>query len=194
MKKKRNWIIGIVGFVVCAILFFPLEGVLGEAFDPGSQNDPLVSKSYVDRRINEILSIVQGKPTTSNPDISLNNEELLEQVDLLIQFRLKESGITSNQESDTVTEVQEHTYEVVEAKKGQKIIGEQGTEIILRSGKAVAIASELGGLQDITAGSDVRQGKSIPQYHLILIPRADGRGFEMTADGWLMIRGKYEVK
>lgn len=188
LRNKKNWIIGIFSIMLLVILFFPLDWVEA-GLEPGSQGDPLVSKSYVDRRVNEILSMIQGKTTPSNPDsetnkpsLPMSKDELLEQVDLLIQFRIKEAGIKAP------------TYEVIEVKKGQTIIGEQGTEMILRSGRAKAIASESGGLQNITAGTDIKQQETIPQYHLLLIPRSDGRGFEMDADGWIMIRGDYRIQ
>jgi len=44
---------------------------------------------------------------------------------------------------------------VVELSSGQSLIGYSGTEIILRSGAATVIDSELGGLCDFTAGSDL---------------------------------------
>ncbi|NMA82299.1 MAG: hypothetical protein GX962_00345 [Epulopiscium sp.] len=185
MKRRHKMVIGLMIFFIAGILFFPLEWVHGTGVEPGTQGDPLVSKSYVDKRINEILSLVQGKPVTGNPSDGAGNidiDDLLEQVDLMIQFRMKEAGITAP------------SYETVEVKKGQQIVGNQGTEMILRSGKAKAMASTSGGLQNVTAGADIAQDQQIPQYHLIIIPRSDGRGFEMTADGWLMIRGEYQVQ
>jgi hypothetical protein len=88
-------------------------------------------------------------------------------------------------------------YEVIEVKKGKSIICGDSTEIILRSGKATAIGSEAGGLADLTADNngDLKQGRSVPENHLILIPRDDGRGIKITSlSAWVMIKGKYEIK
>lgn len=88
------------------------------------------------------------------------------------------------------------TYElkILELNKGQFLIAKAGTEIILRGGKGTAIVSELGGLQDITEGVDLGQGVDIPAYHLLLVPRNDGRGVYCTTDAIFMVRGDYEIR
>lgn len=84
--------------------------------------------------------------------------------------------------------------QIVELKKGQFLIANAGTEIILRGGKGSAVVSELGGLQDITEGVDLKQGENIPLYHLLLIPRDDGRGVYCTTDAIFMVRGSYKIQ
>lgn len=84
--------------------------------------------------------------------------------------------------------------EIVELKKGQFLIANAGTEIILRGGKGTAIVSQLGGLQDITEGVDLGEGANIPLYHLLLVPRDDGRGVYCTTDAIFMVRGSYKVQ
>lgn len=105
--------------------------------DPGSQTDPIVTKSYVDDK-------------TSYTPISLT--------------------------------------------PGQKLIGGVGTEVILRSGEATAIGNASNGVSDITAGTDLMTGQPVGLNHLLLIPRADGRGIAATTDIWVMIRGTYSIQ
>lgn len=85
-------------------------------------------------------------------------------------------------------------YRVVNITAGQTIIGEGGTELVLRAGIATAITSDLGGLLDVTSGADIKQGQQIPQHSMIVIPRSDGRGFKAVTDLVLMVKGPAQVQ
>ncbi|MFZ5824856.1 MAG: hypothetical protein ACOY94_11050 [Bacillota bacterium] len=80
-------------------------------------------------------------------------------------------------------------FRVMTVPAGQTIIGEGGTEIVLRGGKATAITTPQGGLLNVSAGTDMQQGEEIPPNHLIIIPRNDGRGFKAETDLVLMVKG-----
>ncbi len=84
--------------------------------------------------------------------------------------------------------------EVVELESEQSLIGDAGTEIILRGGKATVIAGELGGISDITDGKDLKMGEMIPANHLLIIPRDDGRGAYVVEDAIFLVRGAYEIR
>lgn len=116
-----------------------LGGFAG-AFDsqPGSEGDPLVSRSYVDQYVKfEVVSVGQGQSLTGSAS---------------------------------------------------------GVEVVVRAGKAAAIGSEAGGIADLTAGVDLKTGREVPLNHLLMIPRADGRGVLARTDLVVMVRGPYEVK
>ena len=83
---------------------------------------------------------------------------------------------------------------VVNLEPGQSIIGKNGTEIILRSGRSTAIASESGGLADITSGEDIFMNGNIPKNHLLIISRDDGRGVYAVTDSFYLVRGTYEIR
>jgi hypothetical protein len=84
---------------------------------------------------------------------------------------------------------------VVELQSGQVLEGGAGTEIIKRSGEAVAIASSLGGLSDVTAGADIADGGNVPTNHMLIVPRGDGRGIFVTKDKtFVMVRGEYNIR
>jgi len=109
----------------------------GEPVLPGSEQDPLVSRSYVDAKLK---------------------------------------------------------MAVVEVPAGKQLIGFGGTEIIVRSGSATAIDSELGGLSDVTAGKDLRRGEQAPVNHLLIVPRDDGRGIQAVTPLFVMVRGNYKLQ
>ena len=84
-------------------------------------------------------------------------------------------------------------FQVVELSAGEKFVGGVGCEVILRSGKATAIISANGGLTDVTGGTDLKEKEEIPQNHLLIIPRDDGRGFVSATKSFIMVKGNYTI-
>lgn len=130
------------------------------------QSDPLVTKSYVDNELKKISEEID-KISKDIKDIKEGSSQV---------------------EGDGVKNL-----EVVELKPNQELIAYSGTEIILRSGEATALASELGGLSNLTIGEDISQGEGIPLNHLLLVPRSDNRGIKAETEVWVMVRGKYNI-
>lgn len=115
-------------------------------------------------------------------------DKVIPEIKTYIDQRL---GIIS--EEDTVT-ARPATFTVVNLNAGQSVIGEAGTELILRMGEGTIIATKKGGLADTTAGYDLADGTPMPSNHLLIIPVADGRGFEAKTTAIVMIKGGYTVK
>lgn len=86
------------------------------------------------------------------------------------------------------------SFVVVNVSAGKQVIGEAGTEMILRMGKGTIIATAKGGLADTTIGYDLANGTDMPSNHMLIVPVADGRGFTATTDVIVMIKGGYTVK
>ncbi|MGI5838067.1 MAG: hypothetical protein ACOX8W_00165 [bacterium] len=82
---------------------------------------------------------------------------------------------------------------VVSVPAGQRLTAGVGTEIIIRDGKAAAVAGTGGGLSDLTAAKDLKAGEVLALNHLLLVPREDGRGFAAVSDVTALVRGQYEV-
>lgn len=165
--------------------------------DPGSAADPLVSKSYVDalfQQLSQQINEQEGSSTSNSGNTSrMSDEAIGSLIDLKIQEALKNvDGDNANQGSTSTT--QEKTYTVIEVEASQTIIGAQGTEMILRGGKALAVGSGDNGLQDVTAGVDVKDGETINANHLFIIPRNDGRGMKIQEHAWIMVKGDYIIQ
>ncbi len=105
--------------------------------EPGSADDPLVSRSYVDQYVRQEIVVLQP---------------------------------------------------------GQELVAQAGTEFVVRSGKAVALGAESGGLADLTAGTDVGTGRVLQKNHLFLVPRSDGRGVRAQTTVILLVRGPFTLK
>lgn len=148
---KKNVII--IGLVVLILGFITIESNASSEIN----SDPLVTLSYLEKRIEEFKVYVDN-----------------------------------NAQGSTITSSK---FEVVEVKAGQTVIfTDASVEFILRSGDATAIASENGGLADLTEGVDLLTGDSLKKNHLMLVPRNDNRGIVAKSDLWVMIKGTYEFR
>ncbi len=141
---------------IVAVLVMALGGLAVYAATPGSDSDPVVTKSYVDQAIS--------------------------------------AAIGSSGSSGGTTSGSSGSFSVVHLDQGQKILGAEGTEIILRSGEATAIDNGSNGVSDLTSGEDLTMGKAVQTNHLLLVPRNDGRGLAMSTEAYLMVRGGYTLK
>ncbi len=158
MKKLK------VLLVVMLTVAIALGGIVlafGAEGDPGTSSDPIVTKSYVDRAIENIR-------------IALN-----EKIDSL------GSGTGGAASS---------AWQIVQAAQGKSLVGGQGTQIILRSGRATAIDNGSSGVSDLTGGKDLMANENVAANHLLLVPRADGRGIKCETECWVMVLGTYELK
>ena len=126
----------------------------GLAADPGSNEDPLVTLSYINNVLMpQVKSYVDSKATASNDG-----------------------------------------FEIVNLKGGQTVIAGASTEMILRMGNAQIVATQKGGVADVTLGIDLQNGAVMPSNHLLIVPLDDGRGAQMLSDGIIMIKGSYTIK
>mgnify|MGYP000450813884 CR=1 FL=1 len=179
-RIKKNCV-----FITLAILvavFIVVDASSISFGEPGSSDDPLVTYSFVEKRIEQLKYYIDEKLGTNN-----NNSE--------IQKLIQENETIKNQLAQLAANSSGGGLEIVELSAGQRLICGAGTEIILRSGSARAIVSELGGLSDITSGKDLASNEPISLNHLIIIPRNDGRGAYVDGKfAIFMVRGYYEVK
>lgn len=174
---------------------------------PGSEFDPLVTKSYVDEQI-QILTqkIGSGTVVPSGGSSSagtvdqqvINNlrTDISDLINLLIQAMTRIQDL-EKQNLELIQKVDElqKGFVVVEASKGQKILLGSGSEVLVRSGQTKAIQGELGGLADATGAADLQEGALIPNQHLLISSRNDGRGILITSDkAFLLIRGSYTIE
>ncbi len=167
MKKK------IISSILSGLLVTVLATTIVSAADAGSSSDPLVTKSYVDTKVNELKAQITSL-TNNNSNTNTGN---------------------TNTTTDTSNNASSSQYQVVLVPKGSKIIGGEGTEMILRSGTATIVSPTSNGLVNMTTGVDALNGTSVPKNNLMIVPRADGRGFNVTADNTnVMVRGSYEIK
>lgn len=183
MIKKIFLVFGFI--LILGVLYAFTEGTINASVtEAGTVGDPLVTKSYVDLKVNEVKTLVDT--------LSQSVTKLTAEVSKLAAGNNQGTTVKPETPSTGSTEIPQ--YVVVEVKAGQKIIGGASTEMILRGGAATAIANNAGdGLADLTGGSDLKQNVMVPLNHLVLVPRDDGRGMLCTALSWVMVRGTYTI-
>jgi hypothetical protein len=143
----------------------------GATGQPGTSDDPVVTKSYVDQQIQKALGGGTIKPTPVPTPTPTN--------------------------PTTGTPTTGNTLVVVEVKPGERLMASAGTEFIVRNGKAIIYSTDANGVPDLTAGLDIKNGQAVVTNHLLSFPR-DGRGI-MVQDGQkyglvVMVRGAYSIQ
>lgn len=176
MRKKLTAVFFALGLIAITSIT-TMSPINAEEAGAGSSQDPVVTKSYVDRLIQE-LPIMQ-KVKAQEEIIGVLNSQI--------------HALQNSVESLKTGGTGDNIYEAIQVQAGQKLIGKQGSEIILRSGEGKAISSAGGGLQDMTQGKDIMEG-FVPKYHLLIIPREDGRGVLVTKTAVFMVRGGYTIE
>jgi len=177
MKKSILWITT-VGLVLTALLNIALAATE----TPGSDSDPLITSSYLDKKIQEIASGIETAVNSLQAKIEENNSNLA-----VMDKKVEALSKTTSGGAGSI-------YEIVNLSAGKKIICESSTEIIVRTGKAKVVSSNSSGLSDVTAGYDASPGSYIETNHLLIVPRTDGRGIIAEDACILMVKGTYSIK
>ena len=161
---KNKILIGIQIFLATTLLSTTIA--VGNA---GGSDDPLVAKSYVDDKINQVLEII-------NTTVGTNN-----------------SGNNSDK-TETTPVIPDSSFKPVLVQVGQTIYGKEGTELILRSGKGNAVVPGKEGIANITNGMELKNKNTVNKNQLLIIPRDDGRGIKVTEKAWFLVKGGYSIK
>ena len=134
MKNKK-----LVLFIAAVLILAAGVGVGAyAASNYGTQSDPLVAKSYLDK--------------TLSPQLKA-------------EFEAKLDSEVKKLE-DEITGLDVANFKAISLKSGQSLVANSGCEIILRSGSAKALGE--GGLSDVTAGASLTAGQEISKDHLLM--------------------------
>lgn len=169
IKKKLYIALSVTLLSSAILLSFQVNGA--NVAQPGTADDPVVTKSYVDQQIQKALSGGTLPSATTAPTPT----------------QAPTAGNTGG--SDAV--------EIVDVEPGETLIASAGAEFIVRAGKAVIYTQDANGVADLTAGVDLKNGEPAPQNHLLSFPR-DGRGIAVqegqTYPLVVMVRGGYTLR
>jgi hypothetical protein len=202
MKRKRKFYILMA---LAASLSTVIIAHAATSAQPGSEFDPLVTKSYVDEQIQKLAEkIGSGKSTGSSKQTGSVDEQVIDNLrtdirdltNLIIDAYTKIQSL-EKQNLELIQRIQalESGFVVVEATKGQVVVLGAGSEIIVRSGETTAISGMSGGLADVTGAKDLVTGDKVPNQHLLISSRDDGRGVKVVSDkAYMLIRGSYSVQ
>ena len=135
-----------------------------------------------------VIMAVASPGDSNDPIITLSyiNDTVIPQLKEYI-----DSKISNSNQGQTVTG--NAVYNLVNVRANHKIIGNEGTEFVVRTGEGTIVATSNGGVSDLTDGKDLTDGTVVPLNHHLLAPRTDSRGIHMDTDGIILIKGTYTV-
>ncbi|MGE5632715.1 MAG: hypothetical protein ACM3TR_16735 [Caulobacteraceae bacterium] len=185
-----------IGIAVLIAVILVLSAVMISAADgvaPGSEQDPIVTQSYVEQKSEQIKYYIDSLIAKINETDASQAQQITD---------LKAALEQKNQEIEKLKSDIQNTpsgaaakFEVVELKKSQILVAGEGAEIIPRSGKFSAVYGANGGLSDITSAKDLKNGDAAVNNHMLIASRGDGRGLKALADkSFLIIKGTYTLK
>ncbi|UVI29914.1 hypothetical protein [Paenibacillus spongiae] len=170
---NKNWAklimtVALISTVIVAGSTWSSQADGEDASTPGSVQDPIVTKSYVEQ-----------------------------QVAALVKAEMAKQGSGSGSSGDKEQVGGGAEYKVVSVPLGKKLIAKGSAEFVVRAGKPVAFVPDTNGIANLTEGTDLTNGMTVPINHQILVPRS-GRGI-MSAEGAkaglvVMVRGPYELQ
>ena len=178
-KSRKTSIIVLTAIilVLSAVVISAADGVT-----PGSEQDPIVTQSYVEQKSEQIKyyidSLIAQETAKLKTELELKGQEIAK-----LREEIKDAAKAAGK------------FQVVEMQKGQMLIAGEGAEIIPRSGKFSAIEDAFGGLSDITAAKDLKNGEAVVNNHMLIAARGEGRGLKALADkSFLIIKGTYTLQ
>ncbi|MCL2364538.1 MAG: hypothetical protein FWC71_07745 [Defluviitaleaceae bacterium] len=218
-KRAKNWV---VVLLIAALAFAAAMPHLrtNVAAQPGDVLDPLVTRRYVDERIDDVWSEIQVLRAENAllramvesgglPGIPFDVQTIVAMVtaDVLAVVHggnvpgagndpdadVPGAGVTQPPPGPGAGEERSLEFVSLNLTYGQRLFLENGTEVILRTGTATVISGPEG-LVDMTQGLNVSNGASISRNHLLITPRTDGRGLRFTSQSnWVMVRGAFTI-
>lgn len=174
---KRKWTILAVTVAAAAGIwgYSALQTQADSGGDPGSVSDPVVTKSYVD-------------------------EQIKQQVQAAVAALKDTGGISTPSPTPSATPTSNGGSAAVASIKleaGQTLFLDAGADLIVRTGKVLAVSTDTNGIPDVTSGKDILPGAAVDTNHLLVFPR-EGRGVKpdpkSKEDIYVVIRGGYEIK
>lgn len=190
-KRKSKLMLMVCVIFSCILIIVSSAAGAGQ---PGSDADPLVTKSYVDQKIAQVSAQLGGSGSTGSGSTVDSGTIANLQTDVGDLTKFIIDALTEIETLKNKVTALENGYTVVEAKAGQKVLLSSGSEALLRSGKAVAVKGINGVVVDASAGVDLNDGTNIPLQHLLISSRTDGRGLLIKSNAFLLIRGAYTIQ
>lgn len=192
MGNSKHRKIGVVLLIIVILVLSAVVIGVADGVAPGSEQDPIVTQSYVEQKSEQIKYYIDSLIKRANDDNTAQAQEIEK---LKADLELKSQEIAKLIEELGKSPVASTRFEVVELSKNQILIAGEGAEIIPRSGKFSAISGANGNLSDISAARDLKNGEAAAINHMLIASRGDGRGIKALADkSFLIIKGTYELK
>lgn len=201
MKKWSIWLT----CVLVAVMMIAGLGVIAAEY--GSQSDPLVTLSYiekvllpnaqkdVDKTVSNAMEEFEDALSDSDKTIQSYIDKKLrsfasgdvdeELIDAIAASVLEQAG-----GSVTAGEV---SWSVIQVPAGRIVVCEVGVQAILRVGQATCVAAGTPGLIDLSNGETLENGGALAANHLYTAS-IQGRGIYTAQGCTLLIAGSYTIQ
>lgn len=201
MKKWSIWLT----CVLVAVMMIAGLGVIAAEY--GSQSDPLVTLSYiekvllpnaqkdVDKTVSNAMEEFEDALSDSDKTIQSYIDKKLrsfasgdvdeELIDAIAASVLEQAG-----GSVTAGEV---SWSVIQVPAGRIVVCEVGVQAILRVGQATCVAAGTPGLIDLSNGETLENGGALATNHLYTAS-IQGRGIYTAQGCTLLIAGSYTIQ
>lgn len=176
MKKSKRWTMLVAALALTGLF-------VGAALAAtGDQNDPLVTKSYLDQIVMpDLVSQVEAKTAARQEELKTALNSQIEQYKKdIASMGTGGSGASAS-------------YTLVTLTSGQTMYLEVGCEVMLRVGAATVNAGTSPALIDISTGGAINNGAALTQNHLYMATIADRTITPTAATVRLLVRGGYSV-
>lgn len=192
--KQQRFIISIAAVLMVCLL---VSGYFAVA-QPGSSDDPLITKSYLDAVVTP--KAVQAAETAANEQANT----LAERINTLSQqindsITVAAASLASDETflkrvaaAAGGTAADSGTWKSVTLSAGQKVYLAAGSEVVLRSGQAICVESGGKGLVNLSEVGELTEGQSLDLYALYTAT-TQSSGFQASERTKALICGDYSV-
>ena len=201
MKKWSIWLT----CVLVAVMMIAGLGVIAAEY--GSQSDPLVTLSYIEK---VLLPNAQKDVDKTVSNAMEEFEDALSDCDKTIQsyidkkLRSFASGDVDEELIDAIAAsvleqaggsvtAGEVSWSVIQVPAGRTVVCEVGVQAILRVGQATCVAAGTPGLIDLSNGETLENGGALAANHLYTAS-IQGRGIYTAQGCTLLIAGSYTIQ
>jgi hypothetical protein len=204
-------VLTIASLIVCAFLFEIVQAKSDtRTNNPGSVSDPIVTKSYVNAKINSLKQQIDK----SIAGININgtnagvNQKDLSDLNVKIKYLIQTNNQLVNSIKDLKTKYEQlkstntnnspvqtsSSFKLVMITQNKKLYLNEGSELILRTGTIITYSNKDNGFVDVTTGNDTKYGENLPKNHLIVCPKYDSRYLFIKSKSYVLIKGLYILK
>ncbi|MEA4920250.1 MAG: hypothetical protein VB078_04965 [Clostridiaceae bacterium] len=176
------------------IMGLTVTGIFASAAAYGSEDDPLVTVSYINdvvkpqitndidkavtNKESELLSTIDKKISSSDAGGSSYSDEVIDEI---AQRAAKLSGSTAVD-----------SWQVIKVPAGKTLSAKVGCQILLRIGGASCVSSGTTGLINLSDATILASGGALKQNSLYMAT-IDGRGFKAGSDATILVKGSYSI-
>lgn len=183
--------------IITLMVIAAAVGIFAIAVDYGTQNDPLVSLSYItDVFAPDMLKKAESTAKSTANQVNSNVSSYESRVDKKVnEFTDRNTAAVDDSMVDEIVSKvekpsakQSAPFATIELTAGKSVTLTKGCEVLVRSG---SVSCKTGNLVDATTGAAVTAGGTVSANHLYIA--ADSTTLSVKANSTVLIKGQYSA-